>query len=90
MGTEEISFQTVISSVQLLSHVRLCDSMDYGTLGLPVHHRPPEFTQAHVHLVGDAIQLSHPLLFPSPTFNLSHHQGLLNESVVAKLLEFQL
>ena len=90
MGTEEISFQTVISSAQLLSHVRLCDSMDYGMPGLPVHHRPPEFTQAHVHLVGDAIQLSHPLLFPSPTFNLSHHQGLLNESVVAKLLEFQL
>ena len=77
MGTEEISFQTVISSVQLLSHVRLCDSMDYGTLGLPVHHRPPEFTQAHVHLVGDAIQLSHPLLFPSPPApNPSQHQGL--------------
>ena len=55
--------------------------MDYSTPGLPVHHRPLEFTQAHVHLVGDAIQLSHPLSFPSPTFNLSHHQGFMNESV---------
>ena len=32
--------------------------------GLPVHHHLLEFTQTHVHLVGDAIQSSHPL--PSP------------------------
>ena len=44
---------------------------------LPVHHQLPEFTQTHVHWVGDAIQPSHPLSFPSPTFNLSQHQGLL-------------
>ena len=31
---------------------------------LPVHHQLPEFTQTHVHRVGDAIQPSHPL--PSP------------------------
>ena len=55
-----------------------CDPMDYSTPGLPVHHQLPEFTQTHVHRVSDAIQLSHPLLFPSPptTFNLSQHQGL--------------
>ena len=29
--------------------------------GLPVHHQLPEFTQTHVHGVGDAIQPSHPL-----------------------------
>ena len=30
------------------------------------HHQYPEFTQTHVHWVGDAIQPSHPLLSPSP------------------------
>ena len=34
--------------------------------GLPVHHHLPEFTQTHVHRVGDAIQPSHPLSSPSP------------------------
>ena len=66
------------------------------------HTRPPypllqllEFTQTHVHQVGDAIQPSHPLLSPSPPApNPSQHQGLfqwvtsLHE--VAKVLEFQL
>ena len=37
-----------------------------------VHHQLPEFTQAHVHQVSDAIQPSHPLSSPSPpTFNQS-------------------
>ena len=35
---------------------------------LPVHHQLPEFTQTHVHQVGDAIQTSHPL---SPLLLLS-------------------
>ena len=44
----------------------------------PVHQQLPEFTQTHVHQVGDTIQPSHPLSFPSPpALNLSHHQGLL-------------
>ena len=34
----------------------LCDPMDSSTPGLPVHHQLPEFTQTHVHWVGDAIQ----------------------------------
>ena len=38
----------------------LCDPMDCSTPGLPVHHQFPEFTQTHVHQVGDAIQPSHP------------------------------
>ena len=51
--------------------------MDCSMLGLPVHHQFPEFTQTHVHGVGDAIQPSHPLLSPSPpAFNVSQHQGL--------------
>ena len=55
----------------------LCDPMDCSMPGLPVHHQFPEFTQTHVHRVGDAIQLSHPLSSPSlPAFNLSQHQGL--------------
>ena len=39
--------------------------MNHSTPGLPVHHQLPEFTQTHVHRVGDAIQPSHPLSFPS-------------------------
>ena len=51
--------------------------MDCSTPGLPVHHQLPEFTQTHVHRVGNAIQPSHPLSSPSPpAFNLSQHQGL--------------
>ena len=56
------------SSVQF-SHSVVSDSLwphDHGTPGLPVHHQLPEFTQTHVHRVGDAIQPSHPLSSPSP------------------------
>ena len=38
--------------------------MNCSTPGLPVHHQLPEFTQTHVHWVGDAIQPSHPLCHP--------------------------
>ena len=56
----------------------LCDPMDHSTPGFRVHHQLPEFTQTHVHRVGDAIQPSHPLSSPSPlAFNLSQHQDLL-------------
>ena len=40
--------------------------MDCSTPGLPVQHQLPQFIQTHVHWVSDAIQPSHPLLFPSP------------------------
>ena len=36
--------------------------------GLPVHRQLPEFSQTYVHWVGDAIQLSRPLLSPSPPY----------------------
>ena len=38
-----------------------CDPMNHSMPGLPVHHQLPEFTQTHVHQVGDAIQPSHPV-----------------------------
>ena len=42
----------------------------------PVHHHLPEFTQTHVHRVGDAIQPSHPLSSPSPpALNPSQHRS---------------
>jgi len=34
----------------------LCNPMNRSTPGLPVHHQLPEFTQTHIHRVGDAIQ----------------------------------
>ena len=59
------------------SCLTLCDPMGCSMPGLPVHHQFPQFTQTHVHWVGDAIQPSHPLSSPSPpTYNLSQHQGL--------------
>ena len=54
----------------------LCDPMNRSAPGLPVHHQLPEFTQTHVHQVGDAIQPSHPLSSPSLAPNPSRHQGL--------------
>ena len=55
----------------------LCDPMNRSTPGLPVHHQLLELTQTHVHRVGDAIQLSHPLSSPSPPApNPSEHQSL--------------
>ena len=85
--------QSVSSVAQ--SRPTLCDSMNYSTPGLPVHHQLQKFTQTHVPLVGDAIQPSHPLTSPSPPApNPSQHQSLfqwVNSSYqVAKVLTFQL
>ena len=55
----------------------LCDLMNCSMPGLPVHHQFLEFTQTHVHRVGDAIQPPHPLSSPSPPApNPSQHQGI--------------
>ena len=61
--------------------------------GVPVHCQLLEFTQTHVHRVGDAIQPSYPLSSPSPpVFNLSQHQGLFqwvsSSHQVAKVWSF--
>ena len=57
--------------------------MNCSRPGLPVHHQLPEFTQIHIHRVSDAIQPSHPLLFPFPPIpNPSQHQSFSNESLL--------
>ena len=93
--SETITTMIQFSWVQLLSHDRLCNPMDCSMPGLPVHHHLPQFTQTHVHQVGDSIQPSHPLSSPSPlAFNISQHQGLFqwvsSSHQVAKVLAFQL
>ena len=59
-----------ISSVQFTSVAQscptACDPMNCSMPGPPVHHQLPEFTQTHVHWVGDAIHPSHPLSSPFP------------------------
>ena len=89
--------QTVqFSSVQSLSHVWLFATPQTAA-------RQPSLSitnsrsllKTHVHWIGDVIQPSHPLSFPSPpVFNLSQHQGLFkwvsSSHQVAKILEFQL
>ena len=89
----QIQFSSVSSVAQPCP--TLCDPMNHGTPGLPVHHQLLESTQTHVHWVGDAIQPSHPLSSPSPpALNLSQHQDLFkcvsSLHQVAKVLEFQL
>ena len=86
-GFTSVQFSSVTQSCPTL-----CKPMNHSTPGLPVHHQFPEFTQTHVHQVGDAIQSSHPLSSPSPpTPNPSEYQGLfqwVNSShEVAKVLE---
>ena len=54
--------------------------MNCSIPGLPVHHQLPELIQTHVQWVSDAIQSSHPLTSPSPTFSLSQHQDLFQMS----------
>ena len=62
---------------------RICDPIDCSTPGFFVLEYLLEFAQTYVHWVGDAIQPSHSLLFPSPpAFSLSQHKGLFNESAL--------
>ena len=87
--TYDLQFSSVAQSCPTLG-----DPMNHSTPGLPFHHKLPEFTQTHAHLVSDAIQPSHPLSSPSlPGPNPSQYQGLfqrVNSShEVAKVLEFQ-
>ena len=70
MTTIQLASSVQFSSVSE-SCPTLCNPMDCSTPGSPVHHYLLEFAQIHVHWVGDAIQPSHPLLSPSPTFNPS-------------------
>ena len=90
MPRNEAQFSSVTQSCPTL-----CDPMGFSTAYLPIHHKLPDFTQTHVHWVGDAIQPSHPLLIPFlPILNLSQHQGRFkwgsSSHQVANVLEFQL
>ena len=71
-----------------------CSPMDCSAPGFPVLHCFLEFSQTHLHRVGDAIQPSHLLSSPSPAFKLSQHQSLFQwgsfSHQVAKVLECQL
>ena len=85
----------VVTVVQLLSCVWLCNPVDCSMAGFPVLHHHPEFVQTHVHWVSDAIWPSHPLSSPSPPApNLSQLQGCLQWVSclhwVAKVLVFKL
>ena len=59
MASGHIQFSSSVISDSL-------QPMNCSTPGLPVHYQLLEFTQTHVHRVGDAIQPSHPLSSPSP------------------------
>ena len=73
----------------------LCNPVDCGTQGFPVHHHLLELAQTHIHWVSDAIQLSHPLMSLSPpAFYVSEHHSLFHWvssfHQVARVLELQL
>ena len=100
MGSQRVRHDWATNtSVRFSSVAQSCltphNPMNCSTPGLPVHHQLLEFTQIHIHQVGDAIQPFHPLSSPSPpASNPSQHRGLfqwVNPShEVAKVLEFQL
>ena len=91
-----LNYNCSISSVQLLSHVRLfATPWTAAQARLPCPSPSHGVTQTHDHWVGDAIQPTHPLSFPSPpAFDLSQQHGLFqrvsSSHQVAKVLEFQL
>ena len=71
-----------VSSVTQLC-LTLFEPMDCSMPGFPVHHQLLELTQTHIHRVGDAIQLSHPLSSLSPpTFNFPSISVFSSESVI--------
>ena len=64
--TSPLIFSHILKAVQFSSSV-VSDSlrpMDCSTAGFPVHNQLPEFTQTHLHWVGDAIQLSSSSIIP--------------------------
>ena len=77
------------------SCLTLCNPMDCSMPTFPVLHHLPDFVQAHIHWVSEAIQSSDSLSSPSPpAFNLSQLQGLFqwvsSSHHVTKVLELQL
>ena len=82
MPKESVHPHLISISLVTQSCPTLFNTTDCSTPGFPFHHQLPELIQTHVHWVGDAIQPSHPLSFPSPsTFNLPSIRVFSNESV---------
>ena len=86
VGKTLVCFASPVGSL-LFSHSARSNSFRPHGLqqpGFPVLHHLLEFAQTHVHWVGDAIQPSHPLLFPfPPAVNPSQHQGLFQFGISA-------
>ena len=92
---KEIGHVIPFSSVQLLSRVQLFATPWTAAHQASLSIMTPRAYSTPVPRVGDVIQPSHPLSFPSPpAFNLSQHQGLFqwvsSSHQVAKVLAFQL
>ena len=90
---ERSLWQTLLFSHSVMSNFLWPHGVQHARLPWP--SLSLEFAQTHVHWVDDAIQLSHPLLPPSPlALNLSQHQGFFqwvsSLHQVAKILKFQL
>ena len=80
---QTITWSVQFSSVQSLSCVQLCDPIDCGRPGLPVHYQLLELAQTHIHRVRDTIQPSHSLLYPSPPPSIFYSIRVFsNESVL--------
>ena len=89
---------TVIVAVPSLSQIWLSVTPWTAVCQAPfILHYFPKFAQIHVCWVSDHIQPSYPLSSPSPTCNLSQHQGLFqfwfrrisSSHQVAKVFELQ-
>ena len=92
MVSEIVSSEPQIQLCSVTQCPTFCNPMDCSMPSYPVHHQHLKPAQTHVIRVGDA---THPLLSPSPpTFNLSHHQGLIKwvsfSHQVGKVSVFQL
>ena len=78
------NWKATISSVQLLSHVWLCDPMDCSTPGLPIHHQLPEsllkLMSIESVMPSNYLILCRPLLLPPSIF--SSIRVFSNESVL--------
>ena len=76
----------MVSSVQFSlvaqSYPTLYDPMDRSMPGLPVHHQLPRSPPKTISI--ESVMPSNHLILssPSPTLNLSQHQGLSNESAL--------
>ena len=67
VGKSNGRFQKIHFSIVTQSCLTLCHLIDCSIAGFPAHHQLLELSKTHVHRVGDAIQLSHPLSFPLPS-----------------------